>query len=393
MRPLWNKLCWLLAFCLVSPLLAHSQAAPDQLQELFREGAQAMHAGDAAAAETAFRKAIEVDPSFAPAHLDLGLAELKEGKLLEAISSIQKSLALDPSSPGAHLFLGIAEYQSNHVEDALENLRQALKEDPQNVQALTWLGIVELNSAHPELAAEPLDRARQLAPADENVLDYSVQAHMAAARQSYSALFKLDPTSWRLHRLNAAIDAQAMDHTHAVEEYQEAIKLAPKEPELYEGMGWEYRQLGHADLAAKAFTEQLKLTPGNPIAMYNLGSAQVDSGQGREAVQLLQEVVQIYHHPTGADYYLGRALAAGGNDKEAVQSFQRATQLDGEMQRQAWYALSQTYRRLGNTAEARAAVLKYQQLRHAADEANAKETEDWRKLSATNDAAYPAPQR
>jgi tetratricopeptide (TPR) repeat protein len=375
---------WLLAlpFIFSSPA---SPQTPDTLQSLFRDGAVAMKAGNTAQAETAFRKATELDPTFAPAHLDLGLAQLKEGKLLEAIQSIRKSLELDPSSPAAHLFLGIAEYQSSHADDALADLRLALQEDPKNIEALTWLGIVELNSPHPESAVEPLDRAAELAPSDENVLDYRVQAHMAAARQSYTALFKLDPTSWRLHRLNAAIDAQAQDHPHAVEEYQQAIKLAPKEPELYEGLGWEYRQLGHADLAAKAFADQLRLTPGNPIAMYNLGSAQVDSGQGAAAVPLLEQVVKIYNHPTGADYYLGRALASQGKDDQAVQAFVRATQLQGEMQRQAWYALSQAYRRLGNTAEARASVLKYEQLRHAADEASAKESEDWRKLSGTVD--------
>jgi tetratricopeptide (TPR) repeat protein len=375
---------WLLAIPFIFSLAMFPQT-PETLQSLFRDGAAAMKAGNGGAAETAFRKATQVDPTFAPAHLDLGLAQLKEGKLLEAIDSIRKSLELDPTSPAAHLFLGIADYQSSHADDALTDLHLALQEDPKNVEALTWLGIVELNSPHPELAVDPLDRAAELAPADENVLDYRVQAHMAAARQSYTALFKLDPTSWRLHRLNAAIDAQALDHPHAVEEYQQAIKLAPKEPELYEGLGWEYRQLGHADLAAKAFAEQLRLTPGNPIAMYNLGSAQVDSGQGSAAVPLLEQVVKIYNHPTGADYYLGRALAAQGKDDQAVQAFVRATQLQGEMQRQAWYALSQAYRRLGNTAEARAAVLKYEQLRHAADEASAKQGEDWRKLSGAVD--------
>ena len=346
-----------------------------------------MHAGNAVAAEVSFRKATELNPSFAPAHLDLGLAQLKEGKLLEAIASIKKSLELDPSSPGAHLFLGIAEYQSNDAESALVNLRQELKQDPKNIQALTWLGIVELNTGHPELASDPLDRAAELAPTDENVLDYRVQAHMAEAKQSYTALYKLDPASWRLHRLNAAIDAQADDHKGAIQEYQLAIKLAPKEAELYEGMGWEYRKLGQADQAAKAFAEQLRLTPGNPIAMYNLGSAQVDSGQESAALPLLQEVVKIYNHPTGADYYLGRALAAGGKDDEAVLAFQRATRLNGEMQWRAWYQLSQIYRRLGKTAEASTAALKCEQLKQAAFEASAKEAEDWRKLNTASAAA------
>jgi Flp pilus assembly protein TadD len=386
MKSLNRQHSWLLAIPFLFPPAGFSQA-PDTLQSLFKDGATAMKAGNAAEAETAFRKATEADPTFAPAYLDLGLVELKEGKLLDAIASIRKSLQLDPSSPAAHLFLGIAEYQSNNAGDARADLRQALKEDPKNVEALTWLGIIELNSGRPELAVAPLDRAADLAPADENVLDYRVQAHMAAARQSYTALYKLDPTSWRLHRLNAAIDAQALDHPHAVEEYQHAIKLSPNQAELYEGLGWEYRQLGHADLATKAFAEQLRLTPGNPIAMYNLGSAQVDSGQAAAAVPLLQEVVKIYNHPTGADYYLGRALAAEGKDDQAVQAFVRATQLQGEMQRRAWYGLSQAYRHLGNIAEARTAVLKYEQLRKSADETSAKEAEDWRKLNGVDGAA------
>ena len=378
---------WLFVWTLIFAGNSLCQSVPDQLQTLFRQGAEQMHAGNAVAAEASFRKATELNPSFAPAHLDLGLAQLKEGKLLEAIASIKKSLELGPSSPGAHLFLGIAEYQSNDAESALVNLRQELKQDPKNIQALTWLGIVELNTGHPELASDPLDRAAELAPTDENVLDYRVQAHMAEAKQSYTALYKLDPASWRLHRLNAAIDAQADDHKGAIQEYQLAINLAPKEAELYEGMGWEYRKLGQADQAAKAFAEQLRLTPGNPIAMYNLGSAQVDSGQESAALPLLQEVVKIYNHPTGADYYLGRALAAGGKDDEAVLAFQRATRLNGEMQWRAWYQLSQIYRRLGKTAEASTAALKCEQLKQAAFEASAKEAEDWRKLNTASAAA------
>ncbi|HTY82746.1 MAG TPA: tetratricopeptide repeat protein [Silvibacterium sp.] len=363
-----------------------SQQSTNQLQALFREGAAQMHAGNTAAAEAAFRKATELDPSFAPAQLDLGLAQLKEGKLLEAIASIRKSLELDPASPGAHLFLGIAEYQSSDTDAALQDLHLALQEDPKNVQALTWLGIVELNAGHPELASGPLDRAAELAPRDENVLDYRVQAHMAEAKQSYTALYQLDPGSWRLHRLNAVIDSQANDHNGAVAEYQLAIKLAPNDAELYEGMGWEYRKLGQADQAAKAFAEQLKLSPGNPIAMYNLGSAEVDSGRAQEAVPLLEEVVKIYNHPTGADYYLGRALASEGKEEEAVLAFQRATTLDGELQRRAWYQLSQTYRHLGKTAQAREAALKYEQLKKAADDATTKEAEDWQKLRAAGTA-------
>ena len=360
-----------------------AQSAPPQgVESLLRQGAAAMQAGRADEAEASYRKATEEAPTFAPGWLDLGLAQLRGGKLTAAIDSMRHALQLDPGAPGAHLFLGIAEYQTNHIPEAVADLERAAQEDASNPQAFLWLGIVELDTDHPEKATGPLDRAAELAPNDLAILDYRVQAHMAVARQSYTQIYHLDAGSWRLHRLNAQIDAQAQQHTQAIEEYQEAIKIAPKQADLYEGLGWEYRQTGQIDLAEKAFAQQLQLTPGNPIAMYNLASAQVDGGQAAAAVPLLEQVVKLYGMPTVADYYLGRAYAAAGKNDQAVAELQKATTLSGETERRAWYGLGQVYRQMGKTAEARAAVGKFQQLHDAAVEARAKDVEDWRKLNA-----------
>src|SRR6185437_8114792 len=249
------------------------------------------------------------------------------------------------------------------------DLEEAVKQDPGNEQAYTWLGIVELNTGHPEKAVGPLDRAAELAPTDENVLDYRVQAHLAVAKQSYGQIYKLDPTSWRLHQLNAVIDTQAGDHQHAIEEYQAALKQAPGQAALYEAMGWEYRALNENALAVKAFTEQLKLAPGNPIAMYNLGSSLAENAQPKEAQPLLEQVVKLYQQPTQADYYLGRVYAAQGELAKAAAAFGRATQVSGEIQQRSWYELSHIYRRLGQNEKAQAAVAKYQELKTQADKA------------------------
>ena len=379
-------------------LAGHAQqSGPDQqqLQAIFQRGSQAMHAGDAAAAEEQFLEATRLAPEFAEAWLDLGLAQLKGGKLKEAIPSMRQALKLDPATHGAHLFLGIAEYQTDHIGEALADLQQAVEDDPNNPQALMWLGIVELNTDHPDKATAPLDRAAELAPNDIGILDYRVQAHMAVARESYTRIYKLDAGSWRLHRLNAQIDAQAQQHTQAIDEYQQAIKTAPKQADLYEGLGWEYRQTGQLDLAEKAFEEQLKLTPGNPIAMYNLASTRVDAGHGAEALPLLEQVVTLYGRPTVADYYLGRAYAAAGKNRQAAAEYEKATTLEGETASRAWYGLGQVYKELGRTAEARAAVEKFQQLHNVAVQERAKDIEDWRKLNATAEntaAAAPAAQ-
>jgi tetratricopeptide (TPR) repeat protein len=357
-------------------------APPQEAGSLLRQGAEAMQSGHAAEAETLYKRATEAAPDFAPGWLDLGLAQLKEGKLVDATGSIRHALKLDASVHGARLFLGIAEYQTQHVDAAVTDLEEARQEDPENVQVLMWLGIVEMESGHPEKATAPLDRAAELDPNDVGILDYRVQAHMAVARQSYTRLYKLDAGSWRLHRLNAQIDAQARQHTEAIEEYQAAIRIAPKQADLYEGLGWEYRQTGQLDLAEKAFEQQLELTPGNPIAMYNLASTRVDAGKAASAVGLLEQVVKVNGMPTVADYYLGRAYAADGKAEPAAAEYEKATTLGGETARQAWYGLGQVYKALGRTAEARAAVEKFQQLHEQAVQARAKDIQDWRKLNA-----------
>lgn len=363
---------------------ADAQEQTPQFQDLFRQGAAAMRTGQVQAAEDAFRKATQIAPNFAPAYLDMGLAQLKLGKLPEATASIRKALAIDPKTVGAHMFLGIAEYQSNHIHRAIEDLQKEIAEAPNNAQALLWLGIVELESGHPEQATGPLDRAAELNPKDLNILDYRGQAHMAVAKLSYAQMYHLDPGSWRVHRLNAQIDAEAEQHKQAIDEYQAAIRIGPKEADLYEGLGEEYRQVGQLDLAQKAFSQQLQLTPGNPIAMYNLGSVDVDRSEEKAGVPLLEKVVKIYGKPTVADYYLGRGLAAEGKFDQAAAELQRATSIPGEVQQRAWYELGQVYRKMDRPTDARAALLKFQQLRQSADKQKAQEIEDWRKLNAAN---------
>jgi predicted Zn-dependent protease len=115
--------------------------------------------------------------------------------------------------------------------------------------------------------------------------------------------------------------------------------------------------------------------------MYNLGSVRVERGEEETGVPLLLKVVKLYEKPTVADYYLGRGLAIQGKYDDAISELQRAATIDGEVQRRSWYEIAQTYRKMGDTAKAHAALVKYQQLRQAADRQSAQQEEDWRKLN------------
>ncbi len=368
---------------LLSCAVASATAQSTSVEDAFRRGALAMRNGRAAEAEAAFREAVRLAPQMPEAHLDLGLALGRDGKLDEAIQSLQTSLRLNPKLSSAHMFLGIFLYQANRQKEASDELKQELALNPDNVEALTWLGTVELAAGNPEQAVGPLDRAAQLKPDDLNILEYRGRAHNLVARDSYARMARIDPGSWHVHRVQAEIYAESDRHADAITEYEAAVKLAPRNPDLFQALGDEYRKTSQLDLAQKAFAQALSLSPRNYIAMYDLGSTDIEQGKYAEGVPLLQTMLASYTNAPVAEYYLGRGLSALNKNAEALKWLQKSVEDDptGEVAKRSYYELARLYRKLKQPAASDKALAEYNRLREAADKQSAQQIQDWRKLS------------
>lgn len=381
-----------LAMMVVGALMPlHAQDA--KVQDAFQRGAAAMKSGRPTEAEAAFREAVRLAPSLADAHLDLGLVLGREGRLDEAIDSIRAALRFNPKIEGAYMFLGIFLHQTNRQDEARTALQQEIQLSPNNAEALMWLGMVELAAGHPEKAVGPFDRASELQPDDLNVLEYRGRAHNLVARESYARMAGLDPTSWHVHRVQAELFADEGRHADAITEYEAAIKLETRNPDLYEGLGDEYRMTSQLDAAQRSYAQELALSPKNTIAMYNLGSIEVERGNYAEGLPLLQAMVKSYVGSPVAEYYLGRGLAGLGNDAEAVTWLERSAAGDpsGEVGKRSYFELARSYRKLQRTADAQRAVAEYNRLRETQDRKDAKQVEDWRKLATPSLGAPAAP--
>jgi tetratricopeptide (TPR) repeat protein len=357
------------------------------IEDAFRRGAAAMHDGRTGDAETAFREAVQLGPTLAMAHLDLGLVLGREGKLDDAIASLSEALRLDPGIEGGHLFRGIFLHQSNRQDEARTELQKEIDQHPSNAEALTWLGMVELAAGHPEKAVGPFDRAAELQPDNLNLLEFRGRAHNLVARDSYARMARLDPTSWHVHRVQAQLFADEGKHTQAIAEYEAAIKLQDRNPDLYEGAGDEYRKLNQLEAAKRMYSKELELSPQNAVAMYDLGSTDIELGDNAAGVPLLQAMIKAYPGSPVAEYYLGRGLAADGNDAEAVKWLEKSAHGDpeGEVGKRSYYELGRVYRRLQRPVEAQKAVAEYNRRREAKEQSDAKQVDDWQKL------AGPAP--
>jgi tetratricopeptide (TPR) repeat protein len=117
---------------------------------------------------------------------------------LGASRNIGSVLDLVPNTPrlrGANLFLGIAEYRLNRFDLAIGSLTKESALDPSSGNAWMWLGVAQLAAGHADEAAGSLDRAAKLDPKNTNILYHRGQAHLLVSRDSYTRMFKEDPTS------------------------------------------------------------------------------------------------------------------------------------------------------------------------------------------------------
>ncbi|MBI4560488.1 MAG: tetratricopeptide repeat protein, partial [Candidatus Rokubacteria bacterium] len=119
---------------------------------------------DLAVAE--FRRAIEIEPSLADAHVHLGVALAEARQWEEAVPAYRKALSLPRLTVPhqAQQNLGLALYHLKRYREAEEALRFAISLDPEMEAAYYNLGLLLTSQDRKEEARAAFRRAQELAP-------------------------------------------------------------------------------------------------------------------------------------------------------------------------------------------------------------------------------------
>jgi superkiller protein 3 len=344
--------------------------AASGINERFQQATAAMRAGRLEEAKAGFSAVVKLVPTFAEAYLNLGLVLEEQGKNEEAIPNLWKALSLKPRLRGANLFLGIAEYRLNQFDDAIAALKKETTYYSTDANAWMWLGVAQLADNRPDEAAESLDRAAKLDPKNVDILYHRGRAHLLVSKESYDAMYKVDPNSWRVHQVLAQAYAESDRHEEAIAELQVAINKAPTQPGLHEALGTEYLQTGKTDLAEAEFRNELRFDPNSALALYKLGTIEIERGEAAQGKQSIEGALKKNPRLRDAEYYLGRAEMQLGNDEGAIRAFKGAINADSdpEIVQQAWYQLAVVYRRTRRLEEAKQALTMFQKLKDEATE-------------------------
>jgi TolB-like protein/Tfp pilus assembly protein PilF len=206
--------------------------------------------------EAAIDRALELDDQSGEVYAILGDFQRKKGDFVAAEMAFKRALELKPNYARAHLRYAIFLYWYSRPEEALTHFRRAQELDPLSAIINEYLGNV----------------LRDLGRVD-------------AAMAQYQKAIKLDPAfpgAYRnIGRIYSRVSGQLDE---AVVWYRKAIAFDPGNPAILTELGWICLELGDEHRAANWINRSLELAPESSWA--NTGMALLSWYRGQEAEAL-----------------------------------------------------------------------------------------------------------
>jgi tetratricopeptide (TPR) repeat protein len=293
---------------------------------------------DAAGAEAAFRKAIELDPKYAIAHNNLGAALIDKGRLDEAIASFRQAIELDPNYATAYNGMGNALAGKGQLDEAITWYHKAIARDRNYANAHANLGHALNDKGRTDEAIASLRTASKLDPKSANTHYYlglalQGKGQVEAAIACWRKVIELKPKDAASHNNvgSALADMGRLDEAIAC--YRKAIELAPNDATAHYNLGNVLGAKGRVDAAIASWRKAIEFDPNYAQAYTNLGNALRDNGQVDEAIACCRKAIKLDPMLAEAHGNLGLALKAKGEVKEAIACLRKASALAPKLAR------------------------------------------------------------
>jgi tetratricopeptide (TPR) repeat protein len=256
------------------PLMAELAGLLESAVVFEGQGDRALTRGDARAAVTAFRRALELAPERAAIKQKLATALAVAGELPAALVLYEELLAANPDFAEAHYSLGAIHLGRGQLPQAAARFAVAVRADPTYLQARLQLAHTLRRMQRPELALVEYERALSRDP------------RMAEARLGY-AVSLADSARWGSAR--AWLQEGRRTHPARPEFTELLVRLLAAAPDANVRDGAQAVALG------RALVEQSR----SWRTLEALAMALAESGLFSEAIAHQQEAIDVYRGLTG----------------------------------------------------------------------------------------------
>jgi serine/threonine protein kinase/Flp pilus assembly protein TadD len=252
------------------------------------------------------KRALDIDPDFAAAWSALadchilratrGMAPPAEAAAAAAAAA-RRALELDPSLADAHVSIGVVQMHTGDMQGCIHSLRHA----------------IELN---PALALAHNMLARALSSFERH------EEALVAAQRSVS----LDPLAVMLHTILGDVYYFARQYEKAVLSYRMAIELDSRFASAHTDLARSFEALGRFDEARAAYETGRRLSGGIAGPSFGLAHLEAAAGNVAEARRILDELTTARTQRVVSAWGIGAVHASLGDIDEAYRWLEIAVQ-------------------------------------------------------------------
>jgi tetratricopeptide (TPR) repeat protein len=279
------------------------------------------------------RKALDMEPDNATAHINLGNVLRSGGNLDEAMAHYVKALEIEPDNAGAHLNLGGVFTIGGEFDEAIAHYGKALEIEPDNAGAHLNLGNVLQACGKLDDAAAHYAKALDIQPGHAgahinlgNILQACGKFDEAIAH--YGKALQVDPGNAALYNnLGGAILGARRDLKQAGACFERAIAIHPQYAEAHHNLGNVFSALSRLDEAVTCYQRALSLMPDRPDFLNALGNALRDQGKLEPARECCERALAMAPDYAEAHYNLGNVFGDQGKLDDALACYERALAL------------------------------------------------------------------
>ena len=318
------------------------------------------------------REIVSLDPKNLNAQANLGVLVFFQGNYAEAIPHMNTALQLQPGLWRIEALLGIAEKRTGNPGEALNHLERAFSNlDEKKIRIEVGLELVELYSASAQLgkALSVAAKMEELSPQDPQILFVAHQLSQQMSYQSLLAMMVAAPDSAEMHMLMAGELGRQGDHTGAIAQYRDAIRLNPSLPGAHFELAEQLRTSSDPTLNAQAEDEYKSAIRANrfdELSWRQLGGIVAAKGDYKSAEEDYRKALAMQPKDSDARTGLAIVLISLNQTNEAI-SFLEDALKDDPTNLVAHFRLSTLYRRADRTAEAQREMETFQHYQDVKD--------------------------
>jgi tetratricopeptide (TPR) repeat protein len=243
-------------------------------------------------------KATEADPQLAPAWANLANGYVQLGKMQDAETACRKAIELNPTIFNSHFLLGTILLGQKKLQEAEQPLRKTIELNP------------NFSQAHLNLGA---------------VLKYL--GRLQEAELSTRKAIELNPTIFNSHFLLGTILLGQKKLQEAEQPLRKTIELNPNFSQAHSALGGLLGELGNLNEAEISLRKAIELQPDSANSHYNLGNTLKDLAELEEAEIYTRKAIELNPDFADAQGNLGVILLQKDEPQLSLKYFSQSAEL------------------------------------------------------------------